>query len=446
MLADILLLLVLILLNGIFALSEIAIVSSRRARLIQMADGGSAGARHALALAAEPTRFLSSVQVGITSIGIMNGAIGEGAIAGSIRAALEGVPSLAPYAPGLSLAIMVILLTYVSLILGELVPKRLALTHPEKVAAVIARPMEILATVGRPIVRILSLSTDGILRLFGIRQEKQPGVTADEIRVMLEQGAEEGVFLETEHRMVSNVLNLDERHVGAVLTPRAEVVYLDVQDDPEATRRKLREDPHSVLPVCEGGLDHVIGFVRSKTVLEELLGGHALDLRALAEPPLFVPETMTLMKLLEGFKRAHLPVALVVDEFGGVEGLVSLMDVISSIVGDLPHNPDDEPMIVQRDDGSWLMDGGLDLDTLIRTLSVQDLLTPEDRQHYHTLGGLAMLALGQVPKTGDRFERGGFTFEVVDMDGNRVDKVLVVPIAVVATPPDGGSGGTALPA
>jgi putative hemolysin len=439
MLGDILLLLILILLNGIFAMSEIAIVSSRRARLVQMAEGGSSGARHALALSSEPTRFLSSVQVGITSIGIMNGAIGEGAIAGTIRVALEGIPPLAPYAPGLSLAIMVVLLTYFSLILGELVPKRLALTHPEKVAAIIARPMEILATIGRPVVRLLSLSTDGILRIFGIRQEKQPGVTADEIRVMLEQGAEEGVFLETEHQMVSNVLNLDERHVGAVLTPRAEVVYLDVQDPPDVTRQKLRDEPHSVLPVCEGGLDHVLGFVRSKTVLEELLGGHPIDLRALAEPPLFVPETMTLMKLLEGFKRTHLPVALVVDEFGGVAGLVSLTDVISSIVGDLPNNPDDEPMIVRRDDGSWLMDGGLDLDTLIRTLSAQDLLTADDRQHYHTLGGLAMLALGQVPKTGDRFERGGFTFEIVDMDGNRVDKVLVTAIPVAEPPPAGSA-------
>jgi putative hemolysin len=439
MAGDLLLLLILILLNGIFALSEIAIVSARRARLIQMAEGGSSGARHALALAAEPTRFLSSVQVGITSIGIMNGAIGEGAIAGAIRAGLEGVPPLAPYAQGLSLTIMVVLLTYFSLIFGELVPKRLALTHPEAVAVVIARPMEILATIGRPVVRLLSMSTDGLLRIFGIRHEKQSGVTADEIRVMLEQGAEEGVFLETEHQMVSNVLNLDERHVGAVLTPRAEVVYLDVQDEPGVTRQKLRDEPHNVLPVCDGGLDHVIGFVRSKTVLEELLGGHTLDLVALAEPPLFVPETMTLMKLLEGFKRTHLPVALVVDEFGGVAGLVSLTDVISSIVGDLPNNPDDEPRIVRRDDGSWLIDGGLDLDTLIRTLGAHDLLTSEDRQHYHTLGGLAMLALGEVPKTADRFERGGFVFEIVDMDGNRVDKVLVSPIAVAEPPPAGSA-------
>jgi putative hemolysin len=437
MLADILLLLVLILLNGIFAMSEIAIVSSKRARLTQMADTGNAGARHALTLASQPTRFLSSVQVGITSIGILNGAIGEGAIAGSIRTGLDQVPWLAPYADGLSLAIMVVLLTYFSLILGELVPKRLALTHPEAVASFIARPMEVLATIGRPIVRLLSVSTDGILRLFGIRQTKQPGVTADEIRVMLEQGAEEGVFLDTEHEMVSNVLNLDDRHVGAVLTPRAGVVYLDVKDPVEITRQKLRDEPHNVLPVCDGGLDHVLGFVRSKHVLEDLLDGHAIDLAARAEPPLFVPETMTLMKLLEGFKRTHLPVALVVDEFGGVAGLVSLTDVISSIVGDLPTSANEEPMIVRRDDGSWLIDGGLDLDTLIRTLEAADLLGPDERQHYHTLGGLAMLALGQVPRTGDRFDRGGFRFEIVDMDGNRVDRVLVSPIIVPSAPPPG---------
>jgi putative hemolysin len=287
-------------------------------------------------------------------------------------------------------------------------------------------------------VRVLSLSTDGILRLFGVRQTKQPGVTAEEVRVMLEQGAEEGVFLDTEHEMVSNVLNLDDRHVGSVLTPRSEVVYLDLQDGPEVTRQKLRDEPHNVLPVCHGGLDHVLGFVRSKTVLEQLLDGHPIELQALAEPPLFVPETMTLMKLLEGFKRTHLPVALAVDEFGGVAGLVSLTDVIASIVGDLPTNADDEPMVVQRDDGSWLIDGSLDLDTLVRTLDADTLLDGDERQHYHTLGGLAMLALGEVPRIGDRFERGGFRFEIVDMDGNRVDRVLVNRI-IIASPPQPGS-------
>jgi putative hemolysin len=423
MIADILLLLVLVLLNGVFAMSEIAVVSSRRARLVQMAETRR-GARDALALASDPTRFLSSVQVGITCIGILSGAIGEAAIAVRLRAFLEQSPAIAPYADTLSLAIMVVLLTYFSLILGELVPKRLALTNPEAVASLIARPMDILATAGRPVVRLLSLSTDGILRLFGVRQTKQAGVTVDEIRVMLEQGAEEGVFERTEHEMVNNVLNLDERHVGGVLTPRSEIVFLDVRESMDVNRDKLRRDAHSVLPLCDGGLDRVLGFVRSTRLLDQILGGQTIDLTALAEPPLFVPETMTLMKLLEQFKRTHLPVALVVDEFGGVEGLVSLADVTGSVVGELPSGPGDEPSIVRREDGSWLLDGALDLDTVLRALDAESLLSDADRQHYHTLGGLAMLALGRVPRTGDVFVRGDYRFEIVDMDGNRVDRVL----------------------
>ena len=421
---DVLLLLLLIVLNGIFAMSEIAVVSARRARLIQLAEDGSKGARHALTLASEPTRFLSSVQVGITSIGILNGAIGEGAIAARLRPALEQVPLLAPYADTLSLAIMVAVLTYVSLIIGELVPKRIALIHPETVASVIARPMEVVAGVTRPIVFLLSVSTDSILRLFRVRQAKQPGVTADEIRVMLEQGAEEGVFEPTEHELVTNVLNLDERHVGAVLTPRSNIVYVDIRDSVDTLREKLREQPHSVLPLCEGSLDKVLGFVRSTKVLERFLERGQPDLPSLAEPPLFVPETMTLMKLLEQFKRTHLPIALVVDEFGDVEGLVSFTDVISSIVGDLPMEPGEEPAIVQREDGSWLLDGAVDLDTALRTLEAEAMISDEDRQHFHTLGGLAMVALGRVPRTGDVFERGDYRFEVVDMDGNRVDRIL----------------------
>ena len=421
---DVLLLLLLIVLNGIFAMSEIAVVSARRARLIQLAEEGSKGARHALTLASEPTRFLSSVQVGITSIGILNGAIGEGAIAARLRPALEQVPLLAPYADTLSLAIMVAVLTYVSLIIGELVPKRIALIHPETVASVIARPMEVVAGVTRPIVFLLSVSTDSILRLFRVRQAKQPGVTADEIRVMLEQGAEEGVFEPTEHELVTNVLNLDERHVGAVLTPRSNIVYVDIRDSVDTLREKLREQPHSVLPLCDGSLDKVLGFVRSTKVLERFLERGQPDLPSLAEPPLFVPETMTLMKLLEQFKRTHLPIALVVDEFGDVEGLVSFTDVISSIVGDLPTEPGEEPAIVQREDGSWLLDGAVDLDTALRTLEAEAMVNDEDRQHFHTLGGLAMVALGRVPRTGDVFERGDYRFEVVDMDGNRVDRIL----------------------
>jgi putative hemolysin len=423
MTTDILLLLVLFLLNGVFAMSEIAVVSSRRARLVQMAET-SGGARRALALASDPTRFLSSVQVGITCIGILSGAIGEASIAAPLQRFLEQFPTMATYADTLSLGIMVVLLTYFSLILGELVPKRLALTRPEAIASLIARPMDILATIGRPIVRVLSFSTDGILRLFGVRQTKRPGFTVDEVRIIVKQGAAEGVFERTEHEMVSNVLNLDERHVGSVLTPRSDVVFLDVRDSMDVNREKLRHGAHAVLPLCDGGFERVLGVIRSTKLLDQILGGQPVELTTLVEPPLFVPETMTLMTLLEQFKRTHLPVALVVDEFGGVEGLVSLTDVIGSIVGELPSEPGEEPTIVRRDDGSWLLDGALDLDTVVRALEAESILSDGDRLHYHTLGGLAMLALGRVPRTGDVFARGDFRFEIVDMDGNRVDRVL----------------------
>jgi putative hemolysin len=227
---------------------------------------------------------------------------------------------------------MVVGLTFASLILGELVPKRLALTRPEAIASLIARPVELLATIGRPVVRLLTASTDTVLWFFGLHQTKQPGVTLEDIRVMLEHGAEEGVVKRREHEMVRTVLNLDERHVGAVLTPRSDVVFLDVHDPIDANAHKLGQDPHAVLPLCDGGLHHVIGFVRSTSVLEQLLAGRGVDLQATADSPLFVPESTTLMKLLEQFKRTHRPIALVIDEFGDVKGLVSLTDVIGSIV------------------------------------------------------------------------------------------------------------------
>jgi len=431
---EILIVFVLILLNGVFAMSEIAIVSSRRARLVQLADGGSAGAQAAMRLASEPTRFLSSVQIGITAIGILNGAIGEASIADRMRPFFEQVPVLAPHANTAALTVMVVVLTYVSLILGELVPKRLALTQPERIASLIARPMRALATGGRPLVLLLSASTDAILRLFGVRPVKQPAISVEEIKVLLQQGTEEGVFEPVEHEMVTNVLNLDDRQVGAVLTPRSDVVFLDLQDPPDVNREKLKNDRLSVLPLCDGGLDHVLGVVRSPRVLGQVVETGTFDLAAVAEPAWFVPETTTLMDLLGQFRRTHLPMALVVDEHGALAGLVSLTDVVGAIVGDLPSEPGEAPSIVPRQDGSWSMDGRLDLDTVTRTLGTEPLLDESDRRNYHTLGGLAMLALGRVPRVGDVFHRDGYRFEIVDMDGNRVDRVLVGP-----TQPGAGS-------
>jgi putative hemolysin len=257
-----------------------------------------------------------------------------------------------------------------------------------------------------------------------VRQVTQPGVTVDEIRVMLKLGAEEGVFEPSEHEMVTNVLHLDDRHVASVLTPRSDVMYLEIQEPDEVNRRRLQEHPHAVMPLCDDGLDRVVGLVRSSRVLEQVLAGRPLELRAIADPPLFVPETMSLMKLLEQFKRTALPVALVVDEHGSVSGLVSMTDVTSAIVGEIPDEPGDDPAIVHREDGSWLFEGALDIDTVARTLGDAALLDAPDRHYYHTLGGLAMLALGRVPRTGDVFDRGGHRFEIMDMDGHRVDRVL----------------------
>ena len=428
MLTEALLLLVLITINGALALSEIAVVSSRRARLVQLSKGGNAGARRALALAAEPTRFLSSVQVGITAIGILSGAIGEAALAGPLEQRLAGVPTLAHYARPVSLGLVVLGITYVSLILGELAPKRLALTQPERIASIIAGPMQVLARIGGPIVYVLTVSTDTFLRLLGIRKVDQSAVTLEDIKLLIEQGTEQGVLEAAEHELVTNVLNLDERQVAGVLTPRSEVVYLDVQDSVQQNREKLRRTPHDVLPLCDGGLEHVLGFVRSRRVLEQVLAGREVDLPALVETALFIPETMTLMALLEAFKRANLSAALVVDEFGDVNGIVSLTDVLSAIVGDLPADRDEEPAIVRRDDGSWLLDGMLDLPTVIRTLGDDSIVGDDVPRHYHTLGGLAMASLQRVPRTGDVFERGRYRLEVVDMDGNRVDRMLVSPI------------------
>lgn len=421
-------LLLLILLNGAFAMSEIAVVGSRRARLSQLADGGNRGARQAMALASDPTRFLSSVQVGITTIGIMSGALGEAALAVHLRTAFARVPVLVPYADVLALVVMVTVLTYVSLILGELVPKRFALTQPERIASYVAGPMTMLARVARPLVYLLSRSTDAVLHVLRVRQVPRPAVTMEEVRLLLKQGTEAGVVEPAEHEMMTNVLNLDERRVATVQTPRADIVFLDVQEDPAGTLDTLRRAPFSDLPVCDGGLDNVIGFVSQARVLGQVLDADRLDLRAVVEKPLFVPETMTLMTLLEQFKRTRKRVALVIDEYGAVEGLVSVVDVVTAIVGDLPGVNDDEPMIVKREDGSLLLDGDLDLDAFERALGRTTPLVEAARRYYNTVGGLVLHVSGRVPRTGDVLERDGLRLEVVDMDGNRVDRVLVTSI------------------
>jgi putative hemolysin len=424
MLIEIVLLLSLILLNGVFAMSEIAVVSSRRARLGQMAQEGRVGAAQALALAEDPGRFLPTIQVGITSIGILAGAVGEASIAERLEGYLGQVPALADHAELIALVAMVVVVTYVSLIVGELVPKRLAMLRPEAIATVIARPMNNLSRIARPLVRLLGYSTEVVLRLLRARRAAEPSVTDEEIKVLMAQGALEGVFVKAEQELVENILLLDSRKVGAVMTPRMDIVSLDLRDALAESRQRILDHPYSVFPVCDGGLENVVGVVKTKGLLRWLLSGHPLELRALVEPPLFVPKTLSLMQLLEHFKRSRLPTALAVDEYGEVAGLVSLTDVLESIVGDLPVPEGEEPAVSEREDGSWLVDGLIDLHELRQRLGL-GALPGEDSSGVHTLSGYVMLSLGRVPRVTDSFEAAGMRFEVVDMDGHRVDKVLL---------------------
>jgi putative hemolysin len=422
---EILLLLGLVLLNAVFAMAEIAIVSSRKVRLQQKADEGHKGARAALKLAADPTRFLSTIQIGITSISILSGVYGEAALSEHLRGALSHYALLAPYAKPLSVAIMVLFITTLSLILGELVPKRLALLNPERVAMTLARPMLLLSRASSPLVQVFSRITDGLLRLLRAKKSDEPSITEDEIRTLMEQGADEGVFDRAEQELVENIFRLDNRKVASVMTPRKDVVILDLEDGPEQNREVLLQHAFSHFPVCRGDTDQVIGILNAKRLLDRLLTGQPVDFSADLAPPLYVPATSSLMQLLEQFKQARSHSALVVDEYGELEGLVSINDVMEAIVGDMQAISGEDDEIVQREDGSWLVDGMVSLDNFREFFELDSTLPGEAGGNIHTLGGVMMYKLGRIPSVTDRFEWNGFSFEVVDMDKTRVDKILV---------------------
>lgn len=426
---DIVLILLLILLNGVFAMSEIAVVSSRKSRLQNLADDGSLGAEAALRLHQEPASFLSTIQVGITLVGILNGAVGEAAIADPLAEWFAQIPLLAPYARAVALTITVIALTYFSVVVGELVPKRLALLAPEGIAALMARPMMILARVTHPLVVILSGSCSAVLRLVGARRKEEPPVTDDEIKVLMEQGAEAGVFHESEQEIVSNVLRLDEQRISAIMTPRRDMFIIDLDEGEEVVWQRLIETSFSRVVVCRDGLEQVLGVLQTGDLLKKALPGQGVtlaDLEALLRPPLYVPESVTTTQLLESFRRARLQFALIVDEYGEVQGLVTLTDVLAAIVGELsvPEAPEDRDML-QREDGSWLVDGDVGIERLKSVLDIGDDLPGEEEHSFNTLGGFIMHVLGRIPAPTDHFESVGWRFEVLDMDRNRVDKVLL---------------------
>ena len=416
------------LLNGVFSMSETALVSSRTTRLRQRALSGDAGAAAALKLAEEPTRLLSTVQIGISLIGVLSGAFGGATLAEPLAGALaNAAPPLAPYAGAIALGVVVAGITYLSLIVGELVPKRLALNAPEAVVSRAARPMRILSALTAPAVWLLAASTDAALRLLGARRSEEPPVSEREVEALLEEGARAGVFEEEERDLVARALRLDDTPVRELMTPRPRIAWLDADDPPEEHRRVVAETRHSYYPVAKGDLDELSGLASVKEAGARALGGERADPLAALRPPPLVAEGAPATAALEAFKRSGLPAAVVVDERGNVEGLVTLTDVLEALVGDVPdaYGPEEEgARIVRRGDGFWLVDGLAAAEELKAFLGLGALPGGEG-EDYQTVGGMAMAALGRVPAEGDEFRWEGFRFEVVDMDGLRVDKVLV---------------------
>jgi putative hemolysin len=425
---EILLILLLIVGNGVFAGAEIAVVSARKVRLEQLAERGNRRARAALKLAEAPNDFLSTVQIGITLIGILSGAVGGATLAQRLRPLLDQVPWLAPWSEGISVALVVSAITYLSLVIGELVPKRIALADPERIACAIAGPMRRLSRLTAPLVHLLGTSTDGLLHLLGVRPSSEPDITEEEIKALLRRGAESGVVEEAEHEMVERVFRLGDRSVKGIMTPRTEICWLDLEASAEANLEKVMESRHGRFPVARGKLDACVGVVRGNRLLRARLADEPVDLESLVEPPLFVTQSARGMSVVEQFRRSGVHIALVMDEYGGIEGLVTLTDLIEAIVGDLPSTEElEDPMIVQRQDGSWLLDGLLDLGDFSNLVERKPF--PEEvTGGSHTLGGFVMHRLSRIPKAGDHFEWDGLRFEVMDMDGKRVDKVLVEPL------------------
>src|SRR3712207_4774955 len=418
----------LILLNGFFAMSETALVSSRKARLRQRAEEGDRGARAALELADSPNRFLSTVQIGISLIGVLAGAFGGAALAGPLAEALRGVPALAPYAGPLAFGAVVVAITYLSLIIGELVPKRLALNGAEAVASRVSGPMRLISVIASPAVWFLGASTEGVLRLLRVHQTGAAPVSEQEVEILMEEGARAGVFEEEERDLVARALRLDDRPVRELMTPRPSVVWLDADDPPEEALRLVRESRHSYFPVARGVLDDLLGIASVKDDWAREAAEHPGELLGALRQPALVSEGVPATRALEAFKRSGFPLALVIDERGHIEGVVTLTDVLEALVGEVPD--EDEPaeeQIVGREDGSWLVDGLLAADELKGHLGTRGL-PREGEADYQTVGGMVMEALGRVPEEGDRFEWEGYSFEVLDMDGRRVDKVLVAPV------------------
>lgn len=427
---EILLILVLILANGVLAMSEIAMVSSRKARLQQRVNEGDERARIALELANQPSSFLSTVQIGITLVGILAGALGGATLAEQMAPWIGQVGPLAPYSDAIAVVLVVLVITYLSLVLGELAPKRIALEDPEGVASMVAIPMRWLSRLTAPVVHLLSASTSLVVRALGIHPSAEPPVTEEEIRMLIDIGTRAGVFEQEEQDLVEGVFQMADRRLESVMTPRSEIVWLDLEEEPERTRQKMIATRHTRFPVAREDLDHVVGIVHAKDMLARSLDGRALDLETAMVKPLFVPENMSALNMIDRFREAHAQIAMVIDEFGGVQGLVTSFDILEGIAGDIPVFGESlEQEVIQREDGTWLVDGGLPIDEFKELFDLKKL-PDESIDRYQTVAGLVLSVIGRIPVSGDHFEAAGLRFEVVDMDGFRVDKVLVEPLQI----------------
>ena len=432
--SEILIVLAIILVNAVFVLSEMSVASSRKVRLQERVNDGDKRAATALKLIEHPNLFLATVQIGITLVGVFLGAVGGARLSGPLSGLLLGVPALAPYADALALTTVVIAITFVSIVLGELVPKRIALHNPERLASLLAGPMLLVSTLFKPFVWLLGRITDLILKLMGVEPGNEPPVTEEEIQLLIDQGTQAGVFEEAEHDMVEGVFSLADQRVYSLMTPRPDVVWLDIGDSIEEIREKLAQSNFSRFPVRQGSLDAIVGIVKARDLLVQSLNNEPIVLKNLLRPAFFVPETMFASRALELFKEKGTDMLLVIDEFGALQGLLTINDILEEIVGEMEI---EEPQATQRPDGSWLLDGMLEVDEFKEIFDLP-LLPHEDE--YETLSGFVMMSLGRVPQPTDRFEWHGLKFEVMDMDGRRVDKVLVTTLPQRPPAPEEGNG------
>ena len=420
---EILFLFALILLNGAFAMSEIALVTARKARLAKLVDEGNSAAIAAVKLGEDPTRFLSTIQIGITSIGVLNGIVGEAALAPPLSKWLMVLGLQESYAQYAGTGLVVVVITYFSIVLGELVPKRLGQSHPEVVAMLVAKPISWLSVATKPFVRLLSGSTRWLLRAMGVKESMGSNVTAEEIAAVLSEGTSAGVIESHEHTMVRNVFLLDDRQINSLMVPRGDVVVLDGALSFAENLKRIDDSDHARFPVVRGTIDNIVGVVNARQLLTKVARGEVPDLLGNVQQPLYVPETLTGMELLDSFRSSDVHMAFVVDEYGQVQGIVTLQDLIEAITGEFhPRNPETS-WAVQREDGSWLLDGHIPVPELKDRLGLKEV-PEEERGRYHTLSGLMMLLTGRLPRTGEVVHWEQWRFEIVDMDGKTIDKVL----------------------